>query len=139
MATNLTHYELDLNYARWVDVNPVFGENNLPICLPDAQSVMYCSLYALFNCPIGDRGGIFEPTYGCDLYWYLQEPCDDNTASSIRISIITAFTKWEPRVRLDAARTTVTTNLDLPGYDVHVEGVYSEIGTVESADLSIIA
>lgn len=137
MATKLTKYELDLNYASWIDLNPTFGESNLPLRLPDEQSVMFCSLYALLNCPIGDRGGIFEPTYGSDLYWYLQEPLSEDTAGSIKISILTTFAKWEPRIRLNAGRTTVTANMNLPGYDVHIEGVYVATGVSESADLSI--
>lgn len=137
MATKLTHYELDLNYAAWIDINPTYGNSNLPMRLPNEQSVMYCSLYALLNCPIGDRGGIFEPTYGSDLFWYLQEPICEDTANSIKISIITTFAKWEPRIQLDPGRTTVTANMNLPGYDVHIEGKYVSTGNIESADLSI--
>lgn len=133
----LTHYQIDLNDATWVDVNPLYGENSLPMRLPDAQSVMYCSLYALLNCPVGDRGGIFEPEYGCDLYWYLQEPCDSITAEKVRMSLLTSFAKWEPRIQLNSSATTVTPNIYLPGYNVHIEGTYLITNTVESADLTI--
>lgn len=134
----LTSYQKDLNNAKWVDINPLFSsDSTVPLRLPDAQSVMYCSLYALINCPIGDRGGIFEPTYGCDLYWYLQEPCDQITAEKIKISILNAFAKWEPRISLDSSATTVTPNMNLPGFDIHIQGKYLSTNTVESADLSI--
>lgn len=138
MAIGLTKSQTDLNNSTWVDINPCYGENSLPMRLPDAQSVMYCSLYALLNCPIGDRGGIFEPEYGSDLFWYLQEPCDAITAEKVKMSLITTFSKWEPRIQLDTSATTVTPNIYLPGFEVHIEGVYLETNTVESADLTIV-
>ena len=134
---SLTKAQTDINSAAWIDLNPQYGINSMPLRLPDAQSIMYCSLYALLNCPVGDRGGIFEPEYGCELYWFLQEPTDQITAEKIRMSILNAFAKWEPRISLDYSATTVVPNVYLPGYDVHLQGIYIADGSIESADLSI--
>lgn len=136
MAT-LTKSQLDINSAKWVDVNPTFGDTSLPLRLPNSQSVLYCSLYALLNCPVGDRGGIGEPEYGSTLHWFLQEPVSPIVAEQIKTSLLATIRKWEPRLRISQDKTTVTP-LDFDqGYAVHLEGTYIETGTTESADLTL--
>lgn len=133
----LTRAQTDLNDAIWSDINPLFGENNLPARLPDAQAVLYCSLYALLNCPVGDRGGIFEPEYGSSLYWFLQEPCDELTAEKIRTSIINCIQRWEPRLQINRSSTTVIPNTYTGTYSVHIAATYLPTSSVESVDLTI--
>lgn len=132
---NLTHHQIDLNNATWIDVNTCFGQNNLPERLPDEQSVLYCSLYNLLNCPVGDRGGLFEPEYGSDLYYFLQEPCTTTTAQSIRTSILATLGKWEPRIRLDPTNTTVTPMPSEDGYYVRISGWYLETQEYDSINV----
>lgn len=115
-----SNHQLSINGARWIDLNTMISVNDLPDRLPDDVCIVACSFVNLLNCSIGARSKTFEPTYGTMLYHYLQEPIDDITAESIRISLIQAIGKWEPRVRLDYGKSQVTPEFALPGYRIHL-------------------
>ena len=112
--------ETNLKHAVWIDVNTGFTLNGKPDRLPDGLSVMYSSLFNIFNCPIGGRSRIFEPEYGSALIYYLQEPMSDSTAASLRMALIQALARWEPRVRVDPSRTFLVPDESIPGYRVQV-------------------
>lgn len=133
----LMPFKQQLDSALWVDVNPQFGLNGLPELLPDEQAILVCSLYNLFNCPIGARGRIFQPTYGCDLYKFLQEPMDDITAFRIRAFLIQAIEKWETRIRIDQRGTKILTQPSLPGYKIVFAYTYLLTNTRSSASFLI--
>jgi len=119
MEINLIEYKSQLSNATWVDVNPRWGQNNLAERLPDERAVVICSLYNLFNCPIGSRGRIFQPEYGSSLYPFLQEPIDDRTAQGMWVALIQAVDRWEnTRIKVDLADTSIIPVLSLPGYKV---------------------
>lgn len=121
--TNLTEHQLSLGGATWIDVNTNVTLNVLPDRLPDTQAIRLSSLINLFNCPIGGRSRLFEPTYGTVIYELLQEPIDEVTAQSIQIGILQAIQKWEPRIILDFRNTHVIPDYSLPGYRVRLSGV----------------
>lgn len=112
----------DLQNAIFTDINPLYGVDNLPMLLADEVSVQKCSLFALLNCPWGDRGGLFEPTYGTGLPWFLQEPIDDITATKIEMSLSNTLSKWEPRIEVQSVQ--VEPKYTLPGYQVTVTAMY---------------
>lgn len=118
----LTQYQLSLDGAIWVDVATQFTQSNLPDRIPDSISIIYSSLYNLFNCPVGARGKIFEPEYGSEWYYYLQEPIDKITASMMRISMIQAIQRWEPRITLNQGLCSIVPDTRLPGYYVTING-----------------
>lgn len=134
----LTKYQKNINDATWIDVNPDFP-NSTPERLADIQSVSICSIPVLLSCAIGDRGGIFEPSYGSDLYYFLQEPIDDTTSFNIRTSIITTIQKWEPRVEVDQANTIVQPDLSLPGYRLSIRLIYKETGEADTQQFNLYA
>lgn len=127
----------DLNDALWVDTSTLIGVSILPDRLPDVPSIEYCSLVNLFNCPIGARGPIFEPTYGTLLYQHLQEPIDEITAASIRINLIQAIERWEPRIDLIHNLTSVVPDYDIPGYRVRVGYIVRLTGASSSATFTL--
>lgn len=114
-----TNFQLSLNGATWVDVNSKFTQNNQPDRIPDGPAIIN-SLYNLFNCPIGSRGRIFQPTYGSDWVRFLQEPIDTVTSNKMQISTIQAIQQWEPRITVDNSNSYVNPNYSLPGYDVRI-------------------
>ncbi len=119
MEINLVEYKSQLTNATWVDVNPRWGQNNLAERLPDERAVVICSLYNLFNCPIGSRGRIFQPEYGSSLYPFLQEPIDIQTAHAMEVTLIQAVDRWEnTRIRIDTGGTYIEPVMSLPGYRV---------------------
>lgn len=120
MPAQLTSYQLSLDNATWIDVNPQFGLNGLPDRLPDGQAIQLCSLFNLFNCPPGGRSRIFQPEYGSLLYQFLQEPLDQTTANNIQISLVQAIARWEPRINLDLSNSYVRPDTTLPGYVVRL-------------------
>jgi phage baseplate assembly protein W len=115
----ITNFQTDLTDATWIDVNSQFTVNAQPDRLPDSQAISN-SLFNLFNCEIGGRGRIFQPTYGSGLYWYLQEPLDQITANKLNIATIQAIQRWEPRILVDNSNSYVNPNYNLPGYDVRI-------------------
>lgn len=93
----------------WLDVNSNLGMSIKPDLLPNVRALVN-SLFNLFQCPIGARGPIFEPEYGSVLYWMLQEPLDMISATKIKIGVIQAIQRWEPRISVDVGRSRVTPN-----------------------------
>ena len=120
--TQPTSFELSLRGATWVDVNSRVTQDTLPDRLPDSLSIAHSSLFNLFNCNIGERGKIFQPEYGSEWRLFLQEPIDEITAAKMRIAMIQAIARWEPRIRLDYARCAIVPNLAIPGYEVRIYG-----------------
>ena len=118
----LTNYQLSLQNAAWIDANSRFTTDNLPDRLPNVLAVTN-SLWNLFNCPIGARGKIFQPEYGSEWHKFLQEPIDDMTAATMRVSMFQSITRWEPRIALDYANTTIVAKPELPGYVITIAGV----------------
>lgn len=119
---NATNYQLSLNNAIWRDVNSQFTENTYPDILPDDLAI-FNSLFNIFNCSIGARGRIFAPSYGSLWYSYLQEPIDSITANSMWISMIQAIAKWEPRIKLNYGKSSITPDYSIPGYRVVIYGI----------------
>lgn len=118
----VTNYMISLSGAVWVDVNTNFTQNALPDRLPDTLSITYASLFNLFNCTPGERGRIFQPRYGSLWYQFLQEPIDDITSGNMRIAMIQAIGRWEPRIKLDYSGTSITADTTVPGYYVRIAG-----------------
>lgn len=120
---NPTDHQKSLTGATWIDVNTNFTRDPLPDRLPDTLSISNSSLRNLFNCPIGARGKIFQPEYGSLWHYFLQEPIDDTTATSMRIAMIQAIARWEPRITLDYSKTFIKAVPQLPGYQVRIAGI----------------
>lgn len=118
-----TNFELSLSGATWVDVNTRVTQNPLPDRIPDSMAIVDSSFYNLFNCPIGNRGKIFQPEYGSELYWFLQQPTDAVTAAQMRIALVQAIARWEPRVTLDFSKTFIKPIYELPGYLIRIVGI----------------
>lgn len=134
----LTKYQKSTSYATWTDVNPIFNPSAVtPLVLSDAQSVLKCSVYALLNCMIGERAGIFEPEYGSALPYYLQEPIDGQTAEDIRMSLYTTFEKWEPRIEVRYEDILVEPDYTLPGYYVKVSAKYKPTQELVSQEFMV--
>ena len=90
----------------WLDVNTRLGEGFKADLLPEVQAINN-SLHNLFRCPIGARGPIFQPEYGSLLMMLLHEPLDLITSNKIRMILIQASQRWEPRIKVVLGRTTV--------------------------------
>ena len=118
-----TPFELSLSGASWIDVNTLVTQNNLPDRLPDSLAIVHSSLFNLFNCSIGERGKTFQPEYGSEWRQFLQEPIDAITAAKMRIAMIQAIARWEPRIQLDYAKSSITPNTLIPGYEVRIYGI----------------
>lgn len=118
-----TNFELSLAGATWIDVNTRVTQDALPDRLPDSLSIVHSSLFNLFNCNIGERGKIFQPEYGSEWKLFLQEPIDLITAAKMRIAMIQAISRWEPRIRLDYAKCSIVPNTLIPGYEVRIVGI----------------
>jgi len=121
----------NLSNATWIDVNTLVTKSVLPDRVADITSIYASSLVNLFNCPIGARGPIFEPEYGCVFYELLQEPIDELTAQSIRLGLIQSIGRWESRITLDFSDTWVVPDFRIPGYKLRISYTINLTGARE--------
>jgi hypothetical protein len=116
----VSNYQLRLDDAAWIDVNPEFTQNGLPDRLPNALAVQHCYLYNLLNCIPGQRARIFEPTYGSMWMGFIHEPITDLTAAKMESMMVQSIDKWIPQIDLDRNNTRILADTGLPGYRVRL-------------------
>ncbi len=129
--------QVNLLSATWIDVNTNVTRNRLPDRLPDEQAIILSSLYNLLGCGIGERSRTFQPTYGTVLYRMIHEPIDQQSADALRVGLIQAINKWEPRIALDYSQTGVTPDFDLPGFRIRLTFSLILTGNVYSQEFTI--
>lgn len=103
--------------ATWIDINSnyhILAQSELSL---DIDAITN-SIENILSTPIGSRP--FEREYGSKLYYFVHEPIDRITEEDIRVSLIQALEKWEPRIVIDMQQTTVTRLLDNSGYSVNL-------------------
>lgn len=113
----------------WLDVNSRIGTVGKPDLLSNAAAINN-SLYNLFRTPIGARGPIGQPEYGTSLPFILHEPLDYITANKIKIVIIQAIQRWEPRVYVDMNSTVVNVDRNNNAFRAAIR--YTVIATKEA-------
>jgi len=91
--------------ATWIDVNSNYGITVAGGELALDVIAVKNSIENILSTPIGSRP--FQRDYGSKLYHFLFEPGDAMTEEDIRVSLIQALGKWEPRITVDAQRTVV--------------------------------
>ena len=84
----------DLNY-----IKPSLGDRVYDI------EAIFQSIFSIIGTKRGER--VFRPTFGLSMTSYLFEPCDEYTARSILYDLSRVM-EWEPRVKFNSAKTTVT-------------------------------
>lgn len=117
----------------WLDVNTEIDINGKPDLVANVQAINN-SLFNLFRCNIGARGPIFQPEYGTGLLNLLQEPIDYITANKIRMVLIQALQRWEPRIEVDQNRTRVDPNMTTAAFEVRV--YYNIVGLDQYGNFS---
>lgn len=114
------------------DVNVGYrGSNNFGLMVYDITAINE-QIVNIFSTRIGER--IFEPTFGSLITGYLFDPADPITAYKIRMEMISALSKWMPRIILDLNNTKVVASSSR-GYDVVI--MYSVRGLSVSASLGL--
>lgn len=129
MDSSLAPPTIKVTEVVWLDINTRLGEGFNQDLLPNVLAINN-SIYNLFRCPIGARGPIFQPEYGTSLIRLLHEPLDYITAHKIRMVSIQAIQRWEPRVDVDVARSTVQPDFNLPGFNVSIVYTIVASGTL---------
>lgn len=117
-----------------VDVNTNYGLNTKPILLNTIDSVNV-GLLNLLKTPIGSRR--FQPEYGTNLEYYLQEPMDDQTAYLLETHIFSAIPRWMPRIELDLTQTRVSIDQSLPGYQIVLAYKIIDTGTYSTYTVNV--
>jgi phage baseplate assembly protein W len=118
----------------WIDVNTNFGEDTDPDLVIDIEAINN-SLFNLMTCPIGSRP--FEREYGSDLIQALFEPADSQTAQFLDLTLFQAIRRWEPRIELDRARSSIRESSDGQGFDVTI--AYTVLRTRQTGNYSFAA
>ena len=119
----------------WLDLNTKADFDGNPDLLPDVMAISN-SLWNLFRCPIGSRGPIFQPEYGTYILQLVHEPLDEITANKIRIFVIQAIQRWEPRIHIDMSRTTVVPDSKIPAFRARI--YYTLVGLGVNANTNLI-
>lgn len=122
----------------YIDVNPDPIRNGRGDLLEGKDAVIIGSLRNLFMCPVGDRGRIFQPTYGTHIHSLLQEPLDDITAQRLHSALIEAVHSWEPRIQILSNLTQVVPDYSLPGYAAILAFRIVGDDTVRTATFNIV-
>lgn len=120
LSDSLIPRSINRNDTIYVDVNPRVGSNKYPELLYDEVAVIQGSLINLLQCPIGNRGPIFNPEYGAAHFTTLQEPLVPITAMTLRAQVIQTVERWEPRISLILDQTSVTIDYNVPGYRLNL-------------------
>jgi phage baseplate assembly protein W len=115
-----TNFQISLDGATLIDVNPNYGVDNLPDRLPDGLAITNCALYNLLNCAPGERARIFEPTFGSLWLHFLNEPIEEITAKKMEIFMVQSIEKWLPQIKVDRRSTLIIPDSALPGYKVRI-------------------
>lgn len=93
---------------------PIYSDFNqfTPLKNPLATDLdsIYQSIGNILSTPRGTR--LFLPEFGSTIENLLFEPMDSDTESRIVDAIIVAIERWEPRVKINYARTSVTADYD---------------------------
>lgn len=124
--------------ATWIDINTNYQLNNLPDRITDNLAIVRSSLFNLFNCTPGQRGRIFQPTYGSSWLYFLQEPINSVTATKIRMLMFQDIAKWETRVQVDTQNTFIIADTNIPGYRCRLALILPNLaGTIPAIDFEI--
>lgn len=134
----VTSYETQLKDATWIDVNPRYGQDNLPDRLPDGLAIVKASLYNLLNCAPGERSRTFQPTYGSLWRQFIHEPICDMTAMKMETFMVKAIEHWEPRIQLDTSGTRILPDNNLPGYQVRLAFYLPNIPGLQSLQFNVL-
>lgn len=116
----VTKFQLQLQGATWIDINPLYGMNNLPDRLPNQLAIANCALYNLLSCAPGQRARTFQPTFGSLWLRFIQEPISDNTAAKMQTFMVDSIEKWIPQILLDLSQTRIEADTSIPGYRVRI-------------------
>jgi len=115
-----TNFQLSLANSQWIDINSQFTVNNLPDRVPNGQAIIISSLFNLLNCAPGHRSRIFQPEYGSMWLQFIHEPTTAMTAMKMRLLMVEAIKRWEPRITLDLDNTRIVPDTTIPGYQVRI-------------------
>lgn len=119
----------------WLDLNTGINFNGKPDLLPNERAILN-SLFNLFQCPVGARGPIAEPEYGSQIYSLLHEPINLVSANRIRAVAVQAIQRWEPRIQLDIAGTTVIP--DYSSNSFHMVVAFTVIATKQNVNYTFV-
>lgn len=107
-------FQISSEYIVYADVNPYNVNVSLAI---NADSILI-SVTNLLTTEIGERLNL--PEYGVNLPDYLFELMNEDTEWKILIGIFDAINAWEPRVRLDLSKSTITSDVDNHSYNLNL-------------------
>ena len=85
----------------------------------------------------GQRGRIFEPTYGSLWLQFIHEPIVDLTAAKMEIFMLSAIKKWEPRIVVDTKLSGITADTNVPGYRVRIAFSIPGISTPQQIQFQV--
>lgn len=103
--------------ATWIDVNSNYLRDSGVELSEDLRAVQN-SVENILNTPIGSRP--MEREYGSRLYYFVHEPMDAITEEDIRVSVIQALERWEPRIKIDVQKTNVQRLTGTNGYSIEL-------------------
>lgn len=120
----------------YADISPFFSLSSSPsIVLTGHDAIKYAISFLLTSYK-GSRSRSFNVDWGADILGYLQEPRDDITSQKIKMAIVAAIDRYEPRVRVFPSMVYVTPSNQNNGYIVRI--TYRLVDTNESNSMSLL-
>lgn len=132
MALDIVSQKFQSTKPVYIDVNMMFGRNSYPELVYNEDAIRG-SIFNLLTTPIGSRA--FNPEYGSRLYHLLQEPKDAMTAKALFISVMQAISRWEPRVEVIQAQSSVFPTQD--GFQINLSYYMNPSKRVSTFELEV--
>jgi phage baseplate assembly protein W len=113
---NITNKNLPPQLYFFNDLERRFQQRSNQIVVTGADALNE-NIDNILECPVGSF--MFNRAFGSRIKSILFEPMNDLTAYRLKISIIEAIEKWEPRVLVLVQQSAV-----IPYYDIHFYNAY---------------
>ena len=109
---NITNKNLPPQLYFFNDLERRFNQRSNQIVVTGADALNE-NIDNILECPVGSF--MFNRAFGSRIKSILFEQMNDLTAYRLKISVIEAIERWEPRVAVDVQTSVVT-----PFYDIHL-------------------
>jgi phage baseplate assembly protein W len=111
------------------DLNRYFNQTSVDIVEEDVVNAIEMDINNILECPL--RSFMFNRDFGSRLRSFIFEPINDTTAAAIKIYLVEAISKWEPRVSVIVRDSYVTPDYDQNTYYVKLAYLIVNTGSVK--------
>lgn len=121
----------------YADLNPFFDPTNSTSLVVYGDTALKYSISHLLTSYVGGRSRTFNSEWGSDILALLAEPLDSLSAQKIKLAIVSAIDKYEPRVSVRPSGVTVTPNPYTSSYTVVITFTANATGVASTMAVNL--